>query len=253
MDKLSDAEMYTWNFLEENRAKVQHYSIIQLADLAHVSSATIVRTLKKRGFDGFSDYKNALKRDNLDVKQENLRVKGLSDEANTFVYKSVEEVTRTVNLLNADDLSSIVKLIKSSKIIVTIARGVNAGVCDDLTHRLQTIGKNAISRYYDNMVSYAERLTSEDLIIVVSSTGDEGIIVSAVKAARKHGTKAIVLTCDYQSSLAQVADYLLLAYRTKLDKEELAGDAESTIPMELLSRIMVDMYLIFEEKGTIRG
>jgi DNA-binding MurR/RpiR family transcriptional regulator len=189
----------------------------------------------------------------MEIRQENLRIKGLSDEANAFVYKNVEEVTRTNNLLDADDLEKIAQLIGQAETIMTISRGVNAGVCDDLTHRLQTVGKNTISRYYDNMVMYAERLTTKDLVIVISSKGDEKLIVSAVKKAQKKGAKAIILTCEYQSALAQLADYALLAYRTKLEKEELGGDAESTIPMELLSRVMVDMYVIFKEKGTIRG
>ncbi|XHB95199.1 hypothetical protein AAFF39_08885 [Lactococcus garvieae] len=47
MEKLSDAEMYTWEFLEENKSKVQLMSITQIAEEAHVSTATIVRTLKK--------------------------------------------------------------------------------------------------------------------------------------------------------------------------------------------------------------
>ncbi|KXT62385.1 hypothetical protein [Lactococcus sp. DD01] len=48
MEKLSDAEMYTWEFLEENKSKVQLMSITQIAEEAHVSTATIVRTLKKK-------------------------------------------------------------------------------------------------------------------------------------------------------------------------------------------------------------
>ena len=252
MEKLSAAEMYTWDFLEENKSKVQLMSITQISELAHVSTATIVRTLKKRGFDGFADFKNSLKRQKSVADAEN-KIAGLSEEANQFVFKNLVEVSRTISLLDASELEEIAKVIDQSQMIMTVARGASEGVADDLLHRLQTMSKNAISRYYDDMEMYAEKLTANDMVLVVSSTGEEAIIISAVKKAKKQAAKIVVLTSDYNSTLASLSDHCLIAYRSKLEREELYGDAGSTIPLELVSRVMVDMYAIYKDKGTIKA
>jgi DNA-binding MurR/RpiR family transcriptional regulator len=251
MEKLTDTEMYTWEFLEENKSKVQLMSITQIAAEAHVSTATIVRTLRKRGFDGFVDFKSSLKRNKNGVNSEENMLIGLSDEANQYVFKNLIEVSRTISLLNPEDLEAISKVLVETNMIMTVARGASEAVADDMIHRFQTLRKNAISRYYDDMEMYAEKLTAEDMMLIVSSTGEEKIIVSAAKKAKKKGAKIVVLTGDYRSQLAQISDYYILAYQSKLEKEELYGDAGSILSLEVICRIMVDMYSIYKTKGTI--
>lgn len=248
MEKLSDAEMYTWDFLEENRSKVQRSSITQIAELGHVSTATIVRTLKKRGFEGFSDYKNLLKRHHQTDQQE---IKGLSKEANDFIYKNLDEVVRTINLLDGQELSHILEALTTSQTIMIIARGPSTGVADDLTHRLQSLGKNAVSRYFDSMMDYADKLTADDMVIALSSSGTTPRILAAVKKSKRQGAKVLAITCNYQSELAQLSDFVLLAYKSKLEKSALLGDAASRMTLELICRILLDLYAIYQEKGSI--
>ncbi|MBL3716023.1 SIS domain-containing protein [Lactococcus garvieae] len=252
MEKLSDTEIYTWEFLEENKSKVQLMSITQIAEEAHVSTATIVRTLKKRGFDGFADFKNFLKRNKNGSNGEENKILGLSDEANQYIFKNLVEVSRTIGLLNPAQLEAISKALVEANMIMTVARGASEAVADDMIHRFQTLGKNAISRYYDDMEMYAEKLTQADLMLIVSSTGEEKIIISAAKKAKKKGAKVVVFTSNHRSQLARISDYHLLAYQSKLEKEELYGDAGSILSLEVVCRIVVDMFTIYRAQGTIR-
>ncbi len=249
MEKLSETELYTWHFLEDNRAKVQLSSITECAELSHVSTATIVRTLKKQGYDGYSDYKNSLKHSG---NPSLLRVNGLSDEANAFIYRNLEEVLRTISLLDVDNLTQIVKRIDKAEQIVLVARDSGEDIGDDLMHRLQSAGKIVVSRYYDNMEEYAKKMTTTDLMLALSFTGKETIIANAAKKAKNQGATVISLICDYNNELSDVSDLILLGYKSKLEKDVFNEDEESSIPLELLCRIMMDMYMIYKEKGTIR-
>lgn len=47
-------------FIKNNPEVVNNITITQFSDLIFVSSATISRTLKKLGFDGFSEFKYKL-------------------------------------------------------------------------------------------------------------------------------------------------------------------------------------------------
>lgn len=59
--KLSETEQYLWNFIEHLILEIPNYSIVKLSEQANVSTATIVRTMKKKGYEGFTSFKHHLK------------------------------------------------------------------------------------------------------------------------------------------------------------------------------------------------
>ena len=50
MNHLTSVEIYIWNYLEENKAKIIQMTVAQIAESAHVSPSSIIRTLKKKNF-----------------------------------------------------------------------------------------------------------------------------------------------------------------------------------------------------------
>ena len=98
MNHLTSVEIYIWNYLEENKTKVIQMTVAQIAD---VSPSSIIRTLKKKNFSGFSEYKNTAK-----IKMNtNKWIHGLSESANQVVSETIEELLRTVRLLESENLS----------------------------------------------------------------------------------------------------------------------------------------------------
>ena len=61
--KLSETEQYLWNFIEHHILEIPNYSIVKLSEQANVSTATIVRTMKKKGYEGFTSFKHHLKKE----------------------------------------------------------------------------------------------------------------------------------------------------------------------------------------------
>lgn len=59
--KLSETEQYLWDYIESHILEVPNYSIVKLSEQANVSTATIVRTMKKKGYEGFTAFKHHLK------------------------------------------------------------------------------------------------------------------------------------------------------------------------------------------------
>ena len=46
--KLSESEQYLWHFIETHILEIPDYSIVKLSERANVSTATIVRTMKRK-------------------------------------------------------------------------------------------------------------------------------------------------------------------------------------------------------------
>ena len=61
MKTLSEAESNCWNHIQDNLNRIPNLSISILAAESHVSVSTVNRTLKKMGYDGYSDFKQTIR------------------------------------------------------------------------------------------------------------------------------------------------------------------------------------------------
>ena len=58
---LTNTEKYLLAYIEEHLEEIPSISIVKLSQDANVSTASIVRTMKKLGYDGFTSFKHDLK------------------------------------------------------------------------------------------------------------------------------------------------------------------------------------------------
>ena len=62
MQGLTNTEKYLLKYIEEHLELIPSISIVKLSEEANVSTASIVRTMKKLGYDGFTSFKYDLKK-----------------------------------------------------------------------------------------------------------------------------------------------------------------------------------------------
>ena len=111
--KLSESEQYLWHFIETHILEIPDYSIVKLSERANVSTATIVRTMKKKGYEGFTSFKHHLK----DKENQNINFSALEKVdrgIRTAILKNEEEVTRTINMI---EIGNIEDAIQKSKLL----------------------------------------------------------------------------------------------------------------------------------------
>ena len=51
--RFSSSEQFLLEYIEKNLDDIPEFSIVKLSELANVSTSTIVRTMKKIGYDAF--------------------------------------------------------------------------------------------------------------------------------------------------------------------------------------------------------
>lgn len=61
VENLNEAEMCVYNYVVKNLKHILNLSVRELADEAHVSTATVMRFCKKMGYSGFSELKYKIK------------------------------------------------------------------------------------------------------------------------------------------------------------------------------------------------
>ncbi|HLQ86872.1 MAG TPA: MurR/RpiR family transcriptional regulator, partial [Enterococcus sp.] len=68
-NKLSSSEKYLWEYIQNNLDDIPNLSIVKLSEDANVSTATIVRTTKKMGYSGYTDFRQQLTLKRKDTQQ----------------------------------------------------------------------------------------------------------------------------------------------------------------------------------------
>lgn len=111
---LNEAELCVYNYVVKNMKHVLNLSVRELADEAHVSTATVMRFCKKMGFSGFSELKYKI-RETME-QQETIK----NEEANSVI----EYVEYIKSKEYSDNIKKAAELIKRADSFQIFGLGV---------------------------------------------------------------------------------------------------------------------------------
>lgn len=191
-------------FIKSDPNVVNNITLTQFADLIFVSSATISRTLKKLGFEGFSEFKYRLNEVLSNGSQE--KINNENGNANYFL-ELVDNIQETLTSIGQDSTNQFVEQIQTKQSIAVIGVGASTSIAQDLSRRLFMLGYNASSRSdWDELEWQSKRLTSNDLAIIVSLSGETKQLVSYVKEMKKKDVFIVLIVAMSDTTIEQFAD-----------------------------------------------
>ena len=240
------------NFPEE----VLQAKVSEFAALCHCDSAQVVRLCQKLGYDGFTSLKHRIAAELIDPKRtlhRQIAEPATSFEqvkqsfALNFTRKPQTTIWRacrfndTLANLDEETVEQAVSLIRQARHIVVCGFGSSALAARDLRIKLVRIGYYAM---FPDDAEYARSLiatlSKEDLLILISFSGDTPYVLDNIKVAKKSGVPILALTNYLHSPLAESAACVL---PTTADEQRLRlGAMDSTIAqflvIDLLSSLM---------------
>lgn len=238
---LTDTEMYIWDYINEHVQNVAQLTISELSELLAVSNASITRTLKKRGYSGFTAFKH-----DIQIQSKNqlqiLSTTKLSDDAKQSILKNYQEVIRTLNMIDAETLESSIKEIQRAQRVVIFARGFSEMIASEMLIKFQLAGKYCELHTDPNIIRpVSTRLSTNDLVVLISLNGETKALVDAALNCKKMKIPSILISASQSSSLAQLATHSLFAFKSELSYFP-DFEVHSRLPLSLLSRILLDAY-----------
>ncbi|MEY8514685.1 MurR/RpiR family transcriptional regulator [Lactococcus taiwanensis] len=243
MSNLTNAERYTWEVIQENYEKIPQISISELAELAHVSLSTVNRTVRKKGFAGYGEFRYSIREKKLP------EISGFSTEVLSAIAKNEDELLQTINNISAQEVEEAVKMVDEAKEILIFARGLTINVANELLRKLQLFHK-PVSLYDDpeQITYYAQFATADKLVLALSLSGENPEINIPLKTVRQQGGKIIALTTDAESELTALSDVSLIGYKSRLEVNYFDLDVHSRLPLFILERVLVDVYSIYQKE-----
>lgn len=213
---LSVKELEVAQYIISHSQAVKNMSIQTLAKLNCVSTSTILRLCNKLGYSGFSDFKVDLissspQKFSTDILQDDINLNDTLEDVNRKVQAMEKSsIDETHSIVNLKALDNAIDLIITSNKIVIFGVGSSGLVGKELEYQLIKIKKD-VNCHFDAHISRSivSTLGKNDLIIIISHSGETPECVELLKLAESLKVPSIAITKMGQSQISLLANIVL--------------------------------------------
>lgn len=214
-DSLKSAERKAADYLLADPVSFAKDSIVEVAAKAGCSEATLVRLGYRLAFDGYSDLKAAILREDM---QEDLKClyEGIEEDDDSFTVmekvmkSSIQAIEDTVSLIDPQAYQRAVDAILSAGKIQFIGIGDAAVVAMSGYYKFFRLGMNVhFSQDYDVGLMMASQMEKGDVMVVVSHSGTTKTTLNTLRCAKDRGATIIVISNCPFSPIGKQANILL--------------------------------------------
>jgi DNA-binding MurR/RpiR family transcriptional regulator len=195
-------------------------SIGELAQRASTSEATVVRFSKRAGFAGYPELRSAIAihvgRSEAEGRRSILELTDVAPEDSLEVVvakvgqRDAQAITDTVEQLDVRVLARVIRTMTEAHVIDIYGIGASGLVAVDLQSKLRRIGLPALAAVDGHAaMTSAALLTSRDVAIGISHSGETLDILEPLRLARTRGCVTVAITNYPRSSLARTAHLVL--------------------------------------------
>lgn len=243
---LSNSEKILWQVLQDNLEDVPILSITNLSNLAHVSTATVVRTLKKKGYSGYMDFKQSI----IAKEKENkyLNIKNMDHDIQQVIMKNEHEVNNTLRMINISTITETIQKIKHSNKIYIFSRGLSELIAIEMLTKFELLNKNCVSFTDPNIIKQiSHRIKYGNVLIVISLNGNTPELLEGATNAHKNGASVILFTANKLSPIIKYSDSAFIGFKSDISYFP-EFEVKSRLPLQVMSRILLDSYAMNKKK-----
>ena len=242
--ELGTTDLLIWKYIYNHRAQVRHMSIHELARVCSVSSTTVVRFAQKLGMDGFGELKAVMKLEDTPSLVDSGNV---LQDMGSFYKQSWESIVKR----NFDAASRLIH--EASRVFAFASGYVQSNVVQELKRMF----------FYDDVMIYEVKgqeefhslvrlMTKEDLVIMVSLSGETPLAVEFAQKLQLKEVPLISITQLKDNTLASLSTenlYVMPAF-FQLYEEADRPQYQSMMPYFLLIEIWYMKYKMFRQEKT---
>ncbi|UDB50454.1 MurR/RpiR family transcriptional regulator [Bacillus safensis] len=240
---LSETERYLLNYIHQHLEDISTLSIVTLSERANVSTATIVRLMKKIGYNGYTSFKYRLKQEKK-MTDASDQLKNIDEDIKLAIRKNEEEVLKTIQLQSIGQIEDAVQKIHNADKIYIFGRGFSEMIAKEMTIKLQLIVKTCEVHDDPNIIRLKSRdIEKSELAIFVSLNGETTELVEACQNLSMKQVTTITVTTRIDSTLSKISDMTLVGYK---GEQSFFPDYEvrSRLSLHVIARILLDAYVI---------
>ncbi|WP_207695729.1 phosphosugar-binding transcriptional regulator [Enterococcus sp. DIV0212c] len=204
VQSLNELEMLVYHYVLEHMDNIPKLTIRQLSTNCHVSTSTILRFCSKMGFDGFSELKYAIKKEEQQQEQSFEQYYDATIHVDSFLKRLNQQTYY-------ETLKPAITMIASARHIVFSGIGTSGILGSYGSRYFANMGINAYS-IGDPFTPIPQRGFENTLAIILSVSGETSEVIKQVTDFKRSGAKILSITNDEHSTIARLADYNISYY-----------------------------------------
>ncbi|WEV40146.1 MurR/RpiR family transcriptional regulator [Lactobacillus sp. ESL0681] len=241
--ELSPTELHLWNIVENNPEKIAKMSIVKLSQYAHVSTATIVRTMQKMGYGGYTSYRESLKIRNNSNSTFNV-LNEADDKIRSVITKNEIEMNNTLHNLSYSTIEDSISMTKQAKIVYIFARGLSESIAEEIMVKLQLTGKYCEFHSDPNIIrTIASKIKKDALAIFITLNGETDELVAAAQKLSKNDIPVLTFTTNKAGKILAFSTLSFIGYKSKTNYFP-EYEVRSRLPLQIMTRIFCDAYSV---------
>lgn len=229
---LKRAERRAVDFILDNPTRISELTIVDFAEEAGCSEATVVRLSKRLGYEGFPElkrdfalhhtvndasvYADSAGLDYADISPDDLPMTVLEK----VVQTTIKGLNDTVDIMSSEEYDRAVDAIVSAKKVMFSGLGDAGIVALEARQRFLRAGKTTMASLDpDTQLMLAAQLEPGDVLFAISHSGRSRTVMDTVRRAKEAGATVVAITNFPVSPLTKKSDIVLLTavftkYRT---------------------------------------
>lgn len=227
LNTLNDLEMAIYHYVEAHRDEVVRMKLKDVADVIHVSPSMVTRTAQKIGFDGFVEWKTAIKMENKNH---------LHHKENKLNY-ILDYFQKVDNKEFDETINQAVQMIVKSQEVLFFGIGISGAIAKFASYLFNRKGKR--SAVCDDFSMRTNIYDKNDCAIVLTVSGETDKIIERIIALKNDGIRVIVIANSASSSAAKMAD-LAICYYVPSDRNQYFYSSATQVPVIYILETLAD-------------
>ena len=224
---LKKAERKAADYLLAAPDAIHHVGVVEFSSAAGCSQATVVRLAQRLGYDGFPALRHAFAAPETEVPYRDIAAADKPEVVLRKVFaNSVQALQDTLASIDPVQYDKSVEALLAAKSLAFFGLGNAAVVAREAYHKFLRIGVPCHTAEDPDLqlIILRNHLERGDVMVAVSYSGESNPIIMAARAAQARNIRVLAITNFPRSSLAKLADMVLL---TAVFQEHINGEIGS--------------------------
>lgn len=206
------------DFVLKQPDRVMISSMFDLATACNVSEPTIMRFLRKLGYESYQMFRVGIAQELGSGSNQNLYSEEIQtdDTADVIIRKvmavTAQSLSDSVQIIDPAVVTRAVDHILAANRVFIIGVGSSCAQALDLSHKLQRLGIFATHCNDAHMINImASNLTGADMVFAFSHSGESREILDGIQFARQNGAHIVSVTSYPHSSIVSISDDVIFS------------------------------------------
>ncbi|WP_270526795.1 MurR/RpiR family transcriptional regulator [Longibaculum muris] len=214
-EKMNETQQSISEYILQHSEEIPQMSARTLAKKTYTNASTIIRFIKKLGYENYNDFKVHLVRDLKDAQLEDVKIR--EKEMSISIIDKISEleknvIEKTKNQLSVQQLERVAQHFQKITYIDFISNDANTCLGDYGCHLFFLAQKIATNYTATNLQLYLTMTPLKDhAIVLISRMGEDKRVVKVAREFRKKGIYTIAITGRVESTLAKCCDEVIPA------------------------------------------